>query len=185
MAKKKREVLALPPEQMNSGDFQLQDIVDRPPGGRSIVIGKAYRRRPMIDILFDQAVFSEAEYKALRHYRHHADIADRSPLRDSLATIMRIGGGTGMPPSIEILNAVRVRNDCERAAGSLCDILRAVVVADMSLSQWAIARAGAIERCRERRGKRVCQFEPSKKALGIARVEIKMVARRVQAELDA
>jgi len=42
-----------------------------------------------------------------------------------------------------------------------------------------------VEKCRDRRGKRICQLEPRKKALDTARVEIRFVARRVQAELDA
>ena len=186
MAKRpKNEVLAPPPEQMKAGEFELQEIVDRSPSGRMLAIGKAYRRRPMVAILYEQGLFSQAEYKALRHYRHHADIADRSPLRDSITTLMRVAGGTGAGPSVEMLNAIRVRDDCERAAGSLRDILRAIVVDDLSLSQWAMSKAGATERCEQRKGRRICWMVPSKKALAVAKLEITIVARRVQAELDA
>lgn len=179
---KRLEVIGPTPEQSGHGMFVLEDVTDKRNGGGSITIGKAYRRRPMIDVLADQGLFGTAEVKALRHYRHHADIADRSPVRDSLNKQL---GGTGTGPTVEMLNAIRVRDDCERAAGSLRDILRAVVVYDLSLSQWAITRNGATERCKDKRGKRVCWMEPAKKALEIAQLEIKLVARRVQAELDA
>lgn len=173
------------PEQLAGARFDIDDVTDKRRGGGTISIGKAYRRRPMIDILFGQGVFNEPEFKALRHYRHHADMADRSPLRDSLRNLLRIAGA-GMPPSHATLNAIRVRDDCERAAGSLRDILRAVVVDDVSLSQWAMSRFGSREKCREANGKRHCWLEPTRSdAVSMARVEIRIAAQRVQAELDA
>src|SRR5688572_26328395 len=60
-------------EQLRHGAFAVEDITDKRRGGGSITIGKAYRRRPMIDVLFAADVLSQDEYKALRHYRHHAD----------------------------------------------------------------------------------------------------------------
>lgn len=186
--KKTTDPLAEPtPEQMRSGAFVIGDIVDKQPGGKFMSIGKAYRRRPMIDVLFAAGVFDEHEYKALRHYRHHADLADRSPIRDSLGK--RQGGGSGDGPTITTLNAIRIVSDCEKAAGSLVDILRAVVVNDWSLSQWAMEHAGAIEKCRQKlvRGQtfRVCRLEPRDYALRAARQEIKLAAQRVMNELDA
>lgn len=167
----KIEIAGPTPEQ--AAAFQLSDITDRV-NGASIRLGKAYKRRPMIDVLFGRSMFSEAEYKALRHYRHHADIADRSPLKDSLNK-QRYGGGTG--PTVELLNACRVRDDCERAAGRLRDILRAVVVYDLSLSQWAMTQSGSIQDG--------IRLKPKAKALLIAQLDIRLVAKRVQAELDA
>lgn len=186
-AKRKRahiETLGPTNEQRGHNAFELVDIVDKRPGGGSVVLGKAYRRTPMIDTLGRQGVFSDAELKALRHYRHHADIADRSPTRDSLDRQRHGGSGTG--PTIELLNAVRVRDDCERAAGSLVDILRSIVVHDVSLSQWAIAKHGALEKRRERgNGKPVLSMEPKPGTVSIARLEIQMAAKRVEAELTA
>lgn len=169
---RKIEIEAPTPEQ--AGAFVQVDITDKAANGRTISIGKAYRRKPMIEVLFAQKppIFSTAEYKALKHYRHHADVADRSPLKDSLNKAP--GGGTGCP-SIDVLNAVRVTADCERAAGSLRDILRAVVVDDISLSQWAM-RSGS-----RQEGARI---KPHKKQLQIAQLEIKMAAVRVRNELD-
>ena len=170
------------PEQMGQGVFVIEETHDKLPGGTQITLGKGYRRKPMIDVLHGQGLFSDEQHKALKHYRHHADIADRSPLRDSLNR-QRGGGTTG--PTIELLNAIRVRTDCERAAGSLVDILRAVVVYDQSLSQWVISRGVSVEKCRGFGVNRVCRVEAPCKAVEIARMEIVMAAKRVQAELDA
>jgi hypothetical protein len=170
-----------PPEQLRAGTFAVEDITDKGRGGVAIAIGKAYRRKPMIDVLLAQELLTRDEHKALKHYRHHADIADRSLVRDSLNR--QRGGSNG--PTVTILNAVRIRDDCERAAGALVDILRAVVVYDHSLSQWAMDKAGAVEQCRDRKGKRICQMEPRKSALATAKLEIRVAAQRVMAELDA
>jgi hypothetical protein len=161
--------------------FRLEDIVDHD-RGKSIVIAKAYRRRPMIDTLLAQDILSHDEHKALKHYRHHADMADRSPVRDSL-NLTR--GGSGLGPGLAVLNAEWIAAQCERAAGSLADILRAVVVDDVSLAQWAIRIGGAVERSYMRGGTPVVELRPRDNALASARLDIRMAARRVQAELDA
>lgn len=175
----------LPPNPMQAGSFALEPILEKARNGRNVEIGKHYRRVPMIDTLHAQGLFSNDEYKALKHYRHHADIADRSPLKDSLANLMRISSGSGNGPTVTMLNAVRVRDDIERAVGSLVDILRAVVVDDVSLSQWCIARGHSAEKCRERKKGRVCAIEATEGALRIAQLEIKIAAGRVEAEIAA
>lgn len=181
--KPKDEISGPTPEQMEGGAFRLEDITDKRDGGGTINIGKAYRRRPMIVTLLASEVLDHDEYKALAHYRHHADMADRSPIRDSL-NVTR--GGSGLGPGLAVLNAIRVRDDCERAAGSLVDILRAVVVDDVSLAQWAIRIGGSMERSYTRQGGCVVtELRPRDNALASARLDIKMAARRVQAELDA
>src|ERR1700754_1139892 len=180
----KIDTLGPTPEQQGRNAYELGTVVDRRPGGGSIVLGTAYRQKPMIETLAGQGVFSDAEFKALQHYRHHADIADRSPTRDSLNR--QRNGGTGVGPTIEMLNAVRVRDDCERAAGSLVDILRAVVVNDVSLSQWAIAKHGALEKRRDRgRGKVSTSLEPKLGTVAVARLEIQMAAKRGDSELSS
>jgi hypothetical protein len=172
------DIVSPPAEQMTASEFIISDVTDKRNGGGSITIGKAYRRKPMIDTLLAQNILTHDEHRALRHYRHHADIADRSPVRDSLCT-QRNGGGNG--PTVTLLNAIRVRADCERAAGSLSGILQAVVIYDLSLSQYAMIRAGAVEQ--RRKGKST--LEPRRGALEIAKLEIRMAARRVEAELAA
>lgn len=166
---------APPVEQI--GAFTFEQLTER-----GQVIGKVYRRKPMIDVLKGKGVISEREWTALHHYRHHADIANRSLIRDSLNRQIRGGNGD---PTKKLMNALQIVRDCESAVGTLLDILRAVVVDDVSLSQWAIAKAGAVEQRRERAGKTVVSIEPRQKALAIARLEIKMAAGRVEAELAA
>lgn len=182
-ARQRNEEIAGPTiEQMASAAFEVMDVTDKRRGGGAITIGKAWRRRPMIDQLAEQGILSTDEHKALRHYRHHADISDRSTVRDSL-NLLR--GGSGDGPTITTVHAMRVRDDCERAVGSLIDILRAVVVYDRSLSQWAMDRGGALERRRQRGNRVEVRLEPAAAALSIARMEIRIAAQRVQAELDA
>lgn len=171
-AAKKTKIDIEGPTPEQAGAFVQTDITDKAANGRTICIGKAFRRVVMIDLLMKQNILDLGMHKALKHYRHHADVADRSPLKDSLNKAP--GGGTGIP-SVEVLNAVRVAADCERAAGSLRDILRAVVVDDLSLSQWAM-RTGT-----RQEGARI---KPHKKALQIAQLEIRMAAVRVRNELD-
>jgi len=180
-AAKEKRIDAVPPtrEQELQAEYRLEPVTER-----GQVIGTAYRRRPMIDILYERGIFDEAHYKALKHYRHHADIADKSPIRDSLTNWMpKAAGGAG--PGVELLNAMQVASACERAAGALYDILRAVVVNDMSLSQWAMNKHGAREHCKTRGQRRICVMAPTDKALQIARVEIQHAACRVKGELDA
>lgn len=184
-AAKRPEAIPPTPEQANRGEFTIGDVVDKGANGVSITLGKAYRRKPMIDTLHEQGLFSDDEYKALKHYRHHADIADKSPLRDSLLNLGRISTGSGNGPTITTLNAIRVRDDVERAAGTLVDILRAVVVDDVSLSEWCVRRGQSSEKCRNKPSGRVCKIEANAKALDIAKLEIQLAAKRVQAELDA
>jgi hypothetical protein len=167
------------PEQHDA--FRLVDVTDKK-GATDIRIGKAYRRVVQIVALHGQHILDEAQFKALFHYRHHAILADRSPLKDSLNKSP--GGGDGSP-TVEILNACRVRDDCERAAGALVDILRAVAVDDLSLAQWAIHQGGAIEKREVRKGKPVSYLRPRGKFLHIAQLEITMAAIRVKNELDA
>ncbi len=175
-----KEILAPAAEQLAA--FELAEIVDKRRGGVTVTLGKAYRRRRMIDVLRETGLLSADEHKALSHYRHHADIADRSPLRDSIATLLMVRG-SGDEPSLLILNAMRVRDDCEKAAGSLRGILRAVVVDDVSLSQWAIADGGGVEV--QRADRKGTTIRPLHSKLKRAKLDIQMAAKRVMAELDA
>lgn len=183
-AKRKDAPTAEPtPEQQRNGEFVVEDIMDKGRGGVLIRIGKAYRRKPMIEVLHAAGLFTDAELKALKHYRHHAELVERSPLRDSLA--FGIPGRNGNGPTITHLNASFLVGQIERAVGSLTDILRAVAVDDSSLSQWAMKRSGSVEKRRQHRGQWRTTFEPKPYALAIAKLEMKIAAQRVEAELVA
>lgn len=166
------------PEQMRMSEFVEGDVVDRKPG-RNLVIGKAFQRRPMIESLAAAGLFSSNQFRALSTYRHYASLADRSPLRDSLNREPGRGSRDGM--TLEMITAHSIAAACERAAGRLLGILRAVVIEDKSLSQWAIQTGGGIE-VQRRRG---IVIEPTRLALRIAQLDITVAAQRVEAELDA
>lgn len=171
-------------EQARDGAFALIDIVDKRRGGKSITIGTAYRRTPMIDRLYGDGLFTREEHKALAQYRHYASIAERSPQRDSLARDMPSGGG-GEEPMHHYLNAVAMVGWIEAAAGTLRGILRAVAVDDRSLSQWAIDVAGSQEKRKRYGDGWRTTIEPKPRAFAIAKMEMKMAAQRVHAELEA
>jgi hypothetical protein len=177
------EIVPPTPELMARGGHELVEIVDRTPNGRSVSIGKAFRRTRQVETLSAKGYFSEAEAKALKHYRHHADMTDRSPTKDSVAGLMMAGLGRGedWDTPMCVVHASRVAGECEAAAGSLRDILRAVIVNDVSLSEWASLVGGSYEVVEKGR----TRMKPKRRMLEIAKLEIRMAAKRVQAELDA
>lgn len=130
------DVLGPTPEQIARQPFALSDVLDNE-GGGTRRIGKAYRKVRMVELLERRETITADQAKALRHYRHHADMADRSPLRDSLN---QQRGGSGCGPTIAMLNAMRVASEFEAVAGSLQGMLRAVVVDDVSLDEWTVLR---------------------------------------------
>jgi hypothetical protein len=168
-------------QQMARASFELVDTV-RKNEGKSIIIGKAYRRQRMLETLSMMGMFSNAECKALFNYRHAADQVERSLTKDSL-NIVVVGSTDGDCTFTARASAVDLTADCERAAGSLARILRAVIVEDLSVSEWAMRVGGSVERPRSK-GKGVV-IEPKRKAFDIAKLDIKMAAQRVQAELSA
>ena len=165
--------------QMAHADYELGKITER-----GQVIGTGYRRIRQLEYLTRKGLFNEKEVAALYMYRHFADLVDKSLVQDSLAKQLPGRSGRGeIPPYI--LDADRMVGRYEAAAQTLKDILRAVIVEDKSLSQWAIERAGAIEDCEMKGGVRVCRLKPRQKALAIAQLELKMAAGRVLAEVEA
>lgn len=177
-AKAKLEAIAPPKEQRARAEFALER------GGGKEGQKPRYKRVRQLEALTNIGLFTPGQWKALSNYRANADMCDRTLLIDSLA---RLGpmAASGDGPSIAMLNAIRVTTDVERAAGSLQDILRAVIVEDMSLAEWAIAHGKSSERCREKNGKIVCRIEPTDRAFATAKLEIRMAATRVEADIDA
>jgi len=178
-------------EQMSGGAFSVVETYDKT-GATSRRIGSGYRRTPVIDTLSEYGIINDREHKALARYRDLASACDRSPLKDSVRKLMRVQGGSGDHISARLINAQLETARIEREAGSLKDILRAVAVDDVSLTQWAIAQGGSVEKCRivtvkmdgQTRTKIKCRIEARAKALEIARLEIRMAAQRVISALD-
>ena len=133
------EVTPPTPEQMNHARFEVQDTHDKLPGGKQIAIGKSYRRVRMLEELNAKGFFTDKQAKALANYRNYADMSDRSVMRDSLCIPRHGGSGDGLTRTQ--VDAEQMTELCERAAGSLAELLRSVVVYDMRLSQWVITRS--------------------------------------------
>jgi hypothetical protein len=142
----------------------------------------AYRRTPAIETLHHsldgngKPKLSERQYRALAHYRDRAIQAERSPIRDSCDMTPRGNGGDG--PGAAVL---RARSDViwlERELGMLAPIARAVAVDDVSLTEWAIAKAGGVER-----PGRAPAAKP--RALSNALMDIRMAGERLAAAIEA
>lgn len=167
------------PEQLAGGVFaETWQIAD---GKRA----RAYRRVPVIDTLWANGKLSARQYYALVRYRDVASAVDRSPLPDSVGRMgeVRGTGGFGMPPAL--LRSAQELGSLERALGSLYAIARAIAVDDVTLSQWAMDRSGSTMRTREIGAKVITWFEPRRKALKLALVDIRMAGERLAAEIGA
>jgi hypothetical protein len=164
------------PEQMARETY----IIDRPIEDRRIVV--RYARVRQLEKLSKEGLFTVSQSKALYNYRHNADMADRSPITDSLGQFMpKAGKGDG--PGISVLNAIDVVRDVESAAGPLASVLRLVIVDDNSLSSWAMVNYGKKQDCKTIGEKKVCYDRPTEKAMRLARRDVQIVASRVEAEM--
>lgn len=147
----------------------------------------AYRRVPVIDTLHDAGKLTYAEYAALSFYRDQAIQAEDDTARSSPLDPARImGGGSGgstTPVTLLSTPALLETARIERDLGSLLDIARAVVVDDMSLTQWCIAKHGGRERY-DSKGQFVAMVPRARcsgpdSVMGIALLELKWAAGRI------
>ena len=113
-------------------------------------VNMAYRRTPVIDTLFEAGKLTYRHYAALAYYRNQASQAEDDYARSSTLAPERVmgGGGGSVGSGIPIIftAAIAETGRIERDLGSLLDIARAIAVADLSLSQWCIAKFGGRER---------------------------------------
>lgn len=135
-----------------------------------------YKRWPSIDTLLDRKILTDREYAALAHYSDQANLAERSPVRSCCDNSPR---GDGRGPGVAILSAQIETGRLERELGSLMDIARAIAVRDLSLADWCIEKWGGRERYNGK-GEFVAIVPINEKRhMDLARVEIKMAARRI------
>lgn len=148
--------------------------------------GIPYRRVPPIDILRvatdaeKRPKLSERQHKALSHYRDRYALARGSEVQSCLKAAVPGGGGDG--PSGAVLRARVEIAYLDRELGTLRDITAAVAGCDITLSQWAIDRFGALER-KDAKGRP--QIEAKPHALKRALAEIKMAGERLDAAIEA
>ena len=127
-------------EQMRAGDYQPAAVMHVETARAS----RAYRRRPVIDVMLEAGQISQEQYDRLAYYGDQAALADKSPVRSCCDNSPRSGNG----PGVTILSAMIETGRIERelAAHGLLSIARAVVVDNQTLAQWCIAQHGGRER---------------------------------------
>lgn len=140
-----RDIVGPTGEQMAHAQYGLQDIVDTVPGGKSITIGKAYRREPYFEELARREAtgISADDLRCLRYYRNRFEASQRSPIRSVLNR--DAGGGKGEGPMLAALMSASDHRFLEVGIGALVHTLRAVALEDKSYAQVAMARWGSRE----------------------------------------
>ena len=132
------------PEQRQHARYVEQDIVDTAPGGRSITIGKAYRREAKFEKIKG---LGDEQLKALRFYRATFDQSEASEVKSAL-DIRPFGGGGMAAQEIwsERQASARMRlAGLERGIGAVAHTLREVALHDVTFSDLAIKRYGSRE----------------------------------------
>ena len=158
-------------------DVRIMPTAEAMQHGEFNSVGMAYRRVPMIEVLYRDDKLSEREYRALAHYRDQATLAARSPLKSCLDDTQ--GGGGDIPMSAAITSAMLATSWIERNMGALAPIARAIAVEDKSLSQWCIDQFGGRERYGP--GGKFIAVVPVNEKLNIrmANMELRMAAHRI------
>lgn len=158
-------------------DARITPTAEAMQHGEFTSVGMAYRRVPMIEVLYQSDHLSEREYRALAHYRDQATLAARSPLKSCLDDSQ--GGGGDIPMSAAITSAMLATSWIERNMGALAPIARAIAVEDKTLSQWCIDQFGGRERYGPS-GKFVAVVPVNEKLnIRMANMELRMAAHRV------
>lgn len=137
-----------------------------------------YRKVRQLETLTNAGLFTDAQAKALSQYRAWADLCDRSLIRDS-SDRDTPGPPAGDGPSNTLIDAKAEVAKREKAAGPLRDILRAVIVNDVSPAQWAMDKFGARNHCRNIRGVKICYPAAKDWAVKRAKDELRTAARLV------
>lgn len=140
-------------------------------------MAKVRRLVPPIDTLLANGKITEEEHRALTYYRDQADMANRSPLKDSLNKTVTGADGQGL--SAAVTSAILETGRLERDMGQLSGIARAVAVDDLSIAQWCIRKHGGRER-HDGKGKFVCVVPVREvENVKIALMEVRMAAHRI------
>lgn len=187
-AKRKRTVITYAeptPERMGHGTFAQGGNCATGQDERS---GVAYRLIPVIDTMAQTGKLTQRQHIGLARYRDVAIAEERSLTKDSTQALLQTGSGEplGLPPGFAGMLVgkygwERSTAFLERELGMLCHIARAIAVEDVTVSRWAMEKGGAIER---RRGN-VVWFEPRRKALNEAMMEIQIAGERLAAAIGA
>ena len=132
------------PEQRQHACYVKQPIVDTTDSGRSITIGKAYRREAKFEKIKG---LGDEQLKALRFYRATFDQSEASEVKSAL-DIRPFGGGGMAAQEVwsERQASARMRlAGLERGIGAVAHTLREVALHDVTFSDLAIKRYGSRE----------------------------------------
>lgn len=133
------------PEQMRHARYVEGDIVDTKPGGKSITIGKAFRKEAKFERIKG---LGDEQLKALRYYREAFDMSEASEVKSALD--VRPRGNSGLCSQevwVERQAGARVRMAAlESGIGGALHTLRDVALRDMTFSELAIKRYGSVRR---------------------------------------
>ena len=144
------------------------------------------KRIPAIVTLASTGKITQRQYLALNRYREIAINCDYSPIEDSVGKLSKVRGGNGGMGHAPFATRAEIELQwLEQELGALRDIARAIAVDDMTPSQWAMKQSGSIERTRGIIPKIVTWFEPRRKALGVAMVEIRIAGDRLASAIRA
>lgn len=155
--------------------------------------GPAFRVRPAIDTYGParddgkggNGLLTASEYDALAYYRDQATRAEDDVAQEGTLSPARIMGGSGgasggqIPAILMATPAILETARIERDLGVLWEIARRIAVDDWSLSRWCISKHGGRERY-DGKGRLVALVPNNeRRVMGIARLELKMAARRI------
>lgn len=146
----------------------------------------AYRRVAVIDTLRTTGKLTQRQFDGLARYRDIGLKCERSEIMDSCARLLHVAGhdAGGMSPST--MRAMSELGWLERELGSLRPIARAICIDDMTVSEWAMCDGGSVMRERDGRGSSVIRwFEPRRKYLQAAMLEIQMAGERLASAIGA
>lgn len=131
-------------EQRRHGRYVEQDIVDTKPGGKSITIGKAFRKEAKFERIKG---LGDEQLKALRFYREAFDQSEASEVKSALDIRPRGNGGlSSQEVWVERQAGARIRMVAlEHGLGGAVHTLRDVALGDMTFSDLAIKRYGSRE----------------------------------------
>ena len=141
--------------------------------GQFVRVHMAYRRAPVIDTMAQAGKLSQRQFDGLARYRDVAIAEERSPMRDSLDKALH-GRSEGLGIPCSALRSAIELGRLERALGSLRDIARAVAVDDVTISQWAAQKGGALP-----------NGEPKRAWRDTSMMDIQMAGERLAAEIGA
>lgn len=131
------------PEQQRHARYVEQDIVDTKPGGKSITIGKAFRREAKFERIKG---LGDEQLKALRYYRATFDQSEASEVKSALDVRPRGGGSSAQEIWSEKQAGARLRlRTLEAGIGAVVHTLREVALHDATFSDVAIKRYGSRE----------------------------------------